>query len=490
MKQKVMLLSIHAVLLLSIALFITACAVNPVSGKKELMLMTKDQERALGLQYDPSVIASFGLYEDEQLQNFINLKGKEMGKISHRPDLDYQFRVLDSPVVNAFAVPGGFVYFTRGIMAHFNNEAEFAGVLGHEIGHITARHSASQQSKQMLAQLGLIAGVALSEDFRQYAGIAQQGLGLLFLKFGRDDESQADTLGVVYSTQIGYNAHEMADFFQTLKRMRDKSGQQVPTFLSTHPDPANRYDRVHAYAEKYRAKFNLSTNDLKVNQDEYLRMIDGLVYGEDPRQGYFENGYFYHPVMEFQFPVPAGWQTANSPQQVQMAPSNGKAALILTIPQGSNPTEAARNFIQQNQVQVISQQQTEVNGYPAYAFIGDQVNQQNGTKIRSITYMIQYNNIILQFSGLAMATDYANYERFFVNSITRFNKLTDPSKLNRQPERIKIVSVKNTSSFQNALGSFNIPNDRHEELAVLNGRQLNEQVTQGTLIKIVSKEAK
>ena len=309
-----------------------------------------------------------GLYQDEQLQNFINEKGKQMGAVSHRPELEYQFKVLDSPVVNAFAVPGGFIYFTRGIMAHFNNEAEFAGVLGHEIGHVTARHSASQQSKSMLAQLGLVAGVAFSEDFRKYAGVAQQGLGLLFLKFGRDDESQSDTLGVVYSTKIGYDAHEMAGFFNTLKRMRDKSGQQVPTFLSTHPDPGDRNKRVHAYADKYQAKPGVNKSDLKVNRDQYLRMIDGLIYGEDPRQGYVENGYFYHPEMAFQFPIPNGWQTANSPQQVQMAPKDGKAAIILTIPQGSTPEEAANNFISQSQIQVLSQKKTTVNGFPGSYF--------------------------------------------------------------------------------------------------------------------------
>ena len=468
-------------------LYINSCAVNPVSGKKELMLMSDSQERALGVQYDPSVIANFGLYDDEKIQNFINTKGKQMGKISHRPTLDYQFRVLDSPVVNAFAVPGGFIYFTRGIMAHFNNEAEFAGVLGHEIGHVTARHSASQQTKAQLAQIGLVAGVALSKDFRQYAGVAQQGLGLLFLKFGRDDESQSDTLGVVYSTKIGYDAHEMADFFQTLKRMRDKSGQQIPTFLSTHPDPGDRYNRVHQYAKKYQVASGKSRSQLEVGRDRYLRMIDGIVYGEDPRQGYFENGYFYHPEMQFQFPVPNGWQTANSPQQVQMGPKDGKAATILTIPQGSTPEAAAQNFIQQSKMQVVTQQRTTVNGFPAYAFLGDIINEQNQTKIRALTYMIQYQSLVLQFTGMALAENFHGYERYFNYTIKGFNKCTDASKLNRQPERLKIVTVKSNGTLRSALSSFGMPSDRHEELAVLNGMQLNEQVKQGMLIKTVAK---
>jgi len=148
-----------------------------------------------------------GLYKDEQMQNFITAKGVEMGKISHRPDLEYSFKVVDSPVINAFAVPGGFVYFTRGIMAHFNSEAEFAGVLGHEIGHVTARHSASQLSKQQLYGGLMMAGMILSPEFRQFSDAASQSLGLLFLKFGRADETQSDELGVEYSTKIGYDAH-------------------------------------------------------------------------------------------------------------------------------------------------------------------------------------------------------------------------------------------------------------------------------------------
>lgn len=174
--------------------------------------MSEGQELALGKESDPSIIAQYGVYENAQLQAFITEKGKQMAAISHRPNLNYEFKILDSPVVNAFAVPGGYVYFTRGIMGHFNNEAEFAGVLGHEIGHIAAKHSAQQYSKQMLTQVLFIGGMIVSEDFRKFADVAEQGIGLLFLKFSRDNETESDKLGVEYSTKIGYDAHEMAGF--------------------------------------------------------------------------------------------------------------------------------------------------------------------------------------------------------------------------------------------------------------------------------------
>lgn len=464
-----------------------SCAVNPVTGKKELMIMSESQEKALGLESDPGIIANFGLYQDTAMQRFINVKGKQMGAISHRPEINYEFRILDSPVVNAFAVPGGFIYFTRGIMAHFNNEAEFAGVLGHEIGHVTARHSASQYSKQVLAQGALMAGILVSEDFRNYANVAQQGLGLLFLKFGRDDESQSDGLGVDYSTQIGYDAHEMADFFQTLKRLSDKSGQSIPTFLSTHPDPGDRFNRVHQLAEKAQAAPGVNKSSLQVNRNQYLRMIDGLIYGEDPRQGYVENNMFYHPDLKFSYPIPANWQTNNTPQQVQMYPSDGKALLQLTLAQGNSVNEAANNFASQNQIQVVNSRSTTVNGFSTYVMLGDQVNQQNNTTIRILSYFIQFNNLIFQFNGMALQQDYPTYEGYFLSTMNNFKSLTDPSKINVRPEKIKIETVASDGTLQQALTQFRMPSNRLEELAILNGMQLSDPVQKGMLIKTIIK---
>ena len=165
--------------------------------------MSEAQEIQLGAQSDPQIIAQFGLYEDAELQSFINSKGHQMADISHRPNLKWTFRIMDSPVVNAFAVPGGYVYFTRGIMAHFNNEAEFAGVLGHEIGHVTARHSAEQYTKATLAQVLMIGGMIVSKELRGLANEAQTAMSLLFLKYSRDNESESDALGAEYSTKLG-----------------------------------------------------------------------------------------------------------------------------------------------------------------------------------------------------------------------------------------------------------------------------------------------
>jgi len=181
------------VLSIVVVLFLVySCAVNPVTGKKQISFMSEANEIAQGKQSDPIIVAQYGLYNNQEIQDFINEKGQEMAAISHRPNLDYEFKVLDSDVVNAFAVPGGYVYFTRGILAHFNNEAQFAGVLGHEIGHIAHRHSAQQYTKQMLTQIAFIGGMIASPKFAEFGAEAMQGMQLLFLKFSRTAESESD----------------------------------------------------------------------------------------------------------------------------------------------------------------------------------------------------------------------------------------------------------------------------------------------------------
>jgi predicted Zn-dependent protease len=474
--------------LTAIVLLFNSCAKNPVTGKRELSLMSTEQEVALGKEADPQIVAQFGLYEDPALQNFIKEKGQQMAAVSHRNNIKYEFKIVDSPVVNAFAVPGGYVYFTRGIMAHFNNEAEFAGVLGHEIGHIAARHSAQQQSKTVLAQLGLIAGMIAAPQLAQYAEAAQQGLGLLFLKFGRDDERESDRLGVEYSTKIGYDAQEMAGFFNTLNRMGGDEREAIPDFLSTHPNPADRNRAVKKLAAEWQQKLN-ATN-LKVNRDSYLKMIDGIIYGEDPKQGFAENDVFYHPVLKFQFPIPRGWALQNSPQQVQMAPKDGKALMLLMLAPGNSLQAAAEAFLQKYQMAPVESRNTTVNGLPAIAVVADQQAQQQQTQqqqpsVRALIYFIEYGGNVYTMLGLTSANDFNAYYPVFNANITGFRQLTDQSKINKKPNRIRIKQVKQNTTLSRALTALGAKNDQLKELAVLNGMQLNDKVEQGMLVKVL-----
>jgi predicted Zn-dependent protease len=470
-------------------LIVPSCVVNPVTGRKDLMLLSEDQEKAMGLESDPQITAFYGMYDDPALQAFIDEKGSKMAALSHRPGLGYDFKILDSPVVNAFAVPGGYVYFTRGIMAHFNNEAEFAGVLGHEIGHITARHSARQYSSQMLAQLGVAVGMAVSEQFRQYSDIALQGVSLLFLKFSRDHESESDVLGVEYSSKLGYDANEMAGFFQTLNRLSEGSeAANLPSFLSTHPHPLDREAHVKKLAAEWQQR--LSLTDPVANRNNYLKMIDGLVYGNDPKQGYVENSIFYHPVLKFQYPIPTGWDYSNTTTQVQMAPQGGKALLILTLAQGQSLREAAQAFLKNHQLQLIDAYEAKVRGLPALELYADQVSdqqQQQQSTVRLISYLILYNELIYQFIGLSSVNDFNGFLPTFHRSITNFKPLTDPQKINVKPDRIRIKTVGQNMTFGQALQSFGVKSDQMKQLAILNSMQLTDRLVPGTMVKIISK---
>lgn len=475
-------------ILSSLLLLIPSCAVNPVTGKKQFMLMTEPQEIALGAQYNPTVVSTFGAYDSPQILEFVSEKGTEMGKISHRPNLEYHFKILDTPVINAFAVPGGYIYFTRGILAQFNNEAELIGVLGHEMGHVTARHTASQQSKQQLGQLLLVGGMIASEDFREFADYAMQGMQLLFLKFSRDNEREADRLGVEYASKIGYDAHKMADFFNVLNKMKMADNHAgVPTFLSTHPDPGDRYNAVNHKSEEWQDSLNYS--NWLVNENRYLQMIDGLVYGENPRHGFVEANTFYHPDLKFKYPVPKKWQLVNSPMQVQMAPDDGKAMMVFFMAQQKSLEEAGQEALDELQLEVMDSKRRNVNGFPAIIAVSQKVsqNQQTGQQqtIKVLSYILQKDENIFVFHGVAEDVDFNSYFRVFESTMANFALLTEPSKLNVQPKRIKIQSVQRTGSLADAFKYFGVPQNQVDELALLNNLELSEKVARGKLIKII-----
>ncbi len=463
------------------------CATNPVTGKRQVVLMSEEQEIAMGKEADPQIVAQFGLYEDKALQDFITQEGKKMAAISHRPNLNYEFKIVDSDVINAFAVPGGYVYFTRGIMAHFNNEAEFAGVLGHEIGHITARHSVAQQRNAILGQIGLIAGMVLAPELAQFGQAASQGLGLLFLKFGRDAERQSDELGVEYSSKVKYDAHQMAGFFNTLERKGAESGAaELPNFLSTHPNPGERNITVNKLATEWQQKLNLTAPE--VNRNTYLKRIEGLIYGEDPKGGFLENNVFYHPVLKFQFLTPANWAYQNSPQQVQFAQKEGKALMFMTLAPGKTLQEAASAVFQQYKLQALESREVSVNGLNAIAVVGtqpQQQGQQQQASIRTLSYFIQYDNNIYHIIGVSAATDFNAYSPLFTNTMQSFKVLNDASKLNKKPDRVRLKTINQNSTLEQALRQHGVQTNKLEELAILNGLKLSDRVVQGTLIKII-----
>ncbi|MFN3998576.1 M48 family metalloprotease [Algoriphagus sp.] len=462
----------------------TSCAVNPVSGKKQIVLMSENQEIGMGKQSDPEITAFFGVYEDPAIQKFITEKGLEMAAVSHRPKLDYQFKVVDSPVINAFAVPGGYVYFTRGIMAHFNNEAEFAGVLGHEIGHVTARHSVIQQRNQMLGQIGMIAGMVLVPELANFAEPLSQGMQVALLSFGRDAERQSDELGVEYSSRIGYDATEMAGFFNTLERQGAKQGgSDIPEFLSTHPSPAERNATVAKLAEQWKTKLKL-TNPA-VNRDSYLKLIEGIVIGEDPKQGFVENNIFYHPVLKFQFPTPQDWNFQNSPQQVQMGPKAGDALLSFSFAGTGTLEEIAQKILTQFKLERVESKRETINGLPALLTVADQKQEQGTIRVQST--LIEFGGNTYHILGVTTLANFPQYQPVFLFTARNFKELKDAEKLGRKPDVVRLHTVPQRMSLEAALQNAKMPTERFDEIAILNGMLMTDQLEKGTLIKIIAK---
>jgi len=469
--------------LIGLVFSIPSCAVNPVSGKQELMLLSEADEVKLGRETDVQVVQEYSLYEDPKLIPYLNDICQRLGKISHRPNLTYHFKILDSSVVNAFAVPGGYVYFTRGILATVNSEAELAGLMGHEIGHITARHSAKQYSRAQLAQLGLGVGT-IFVDSTIISGLAQLGAGMLFLRFSRDNERQADDLGVEYSSKAGYDATQMADFFETLERMNpgsDRSG--LPGWFSTHPSPENRVQAVRARAKEWQQKLGL--RDWKINHDPYLKEIDGLMFGDDPRQGYMEENVFYHPNLRFQFPVPTKWKLNNKPSQVQMISEGQDAVILLSVTSGSSSREAARTFVSKTNAIVIRSDAIQVNGLPTQRVISEIGTQKESYRLMS--YFIEKGRNVFVFHGLTLISRFQNYEPLFENTMRQFKELSDPRRINVKPDRIRARSTKTTNTLENVLRSFGVQNEKLKEMALLNGGDLNQVIPMKTLIKVVEK---
>jgi len=464
------------------ASLLTGCAINPVTGKPELMIMTEAQEINLGNEAHGQILAQYGSYGDESVQEWFNERGQGMAAITHRKQLPWKFTVLDSPVVNAFAVPGGYVYVTRGIMGYLSSEAQFAGVLGHELGHVNARHTAATYSKAQLTDLGLQIGSMISPKFALIASVASLGTQLLFLKFSRDDERQADQLGVEYSSKMGYDAVEMSEFFKTLERLSPPGGS-LPAWQSTHPDPGNRVNDTRKQALAFQQSH--TETKFSVLREEYLDRVNGLVYGDDPRQGFIEENVFYHPVMNFQFPVPQDWKMQNLPTEVRFAPEKEDAVLVFTLATEDNLKAASDAFAQSNKVQVMSAKEMTINGMNAYKTVGQIINESNVVGINS--YFIKMDDKIYVFHGLSASQNINEYDRPFEASATGFKKIEDESKLHVEPERIEVRRIESSTTLRSAFNKFGVEEDHLDKLSLINGLMLDDVVPGGSGLKLVAK---
>lgn len=421
-------------LLLSVVIGLSGCATNPVTGRRELSLISEAQEIQMGREASAADLKRVGEVPQTEVQAMVRRLGSAMAAKSERPNLPWEFHVLDDAAVNAFAYPGGFIFVTRGLLTNLNSESELAEVIGHEIGHVTAKHSVVAMSQQQLAQIGLVGASIFSSTVAKYGDLIGGGASLLFLKFGRDDELQADALGFRYSLAQGFDVREAPKVFETLGRLSGGGGR-VPEWQSTHPDPGNRAVRAEARAAELAPGALTGT---KVNRDSYLRLLDGMVFGENPRHGYFEGTRFLHPDLRFQFDFPTGWKFANQPEAVVGVSADNSAQLQL-LPASGTPAQALQTFLQQQGITVRQSGQTTVNGLTAAAATFDATTQQGALQGRALT--VAHNGQTYMLLGLMVANAPAGRAAEVDATLRSFRALTDATALNKQPARVQLVTL-------------------------------------------------
>lgn len=475
----------------------TACVslqTSPVSGNMRVYGYSWEKELEIGEQADNEIIAQYGLYGDENLTQYVTDLGEELVDVSHfsREDTpekyqgtDFTFRVLDSPIVNAFALPGGYVYVTRGLMTHLQNEAQLAVVLGHEIGHVAARHASQRAAEQQIGQLAIIGGAVLGESFGLDGGnilqLSSQTAQLLFLSYSRDDERESDRLGVEYAAMEGYEASEGAEFFTSLKRISEKAGQSIPNHLSSHPDPGEREESIPRMAEQWAERGYEMTI---VDQQEYLSMIEGMMYGENPRNGFERNGVFYHPDLTFEFPVPQEFALLNQPNAVIMYNESQDAITQFTIDsEHSTPEASVQAFLDQEGITVVEQEQINVNGYSGYTSEAT-AQTQDGNSLSLDLTAVSFEGNIYRFLSYTTTAQINEYREIFNGIVNGFNKVTDQNILNIQPLKIQLMEASRTAPFSELLPDP-LPMDIDPlDVAILNQFGLDEMIPEGTTLKI------
>lgn len=487
----------HTVFYIAILVFASSCAVqkNPVSGNKRLMAYSWDEEVQIGQEVDQEIVAQYGLYEDETVSEYVTTLSEDILEESHMRregtdqkfrETEFYFKVLDSPVVNAFALPGGYVYFTRGLMAHLNNEAQLSVVIGHEIGHVAARHASQRAFRQQVGQIAVIGGSVLGQELLGLPGgsimnLSSQAAQLLFMSYSRDAERESDRLGVEYAARNGYVAAEGSEFFTSLKRISEKSGQSIPTMLSTHPDPGEREDNIPRYAERWSEE---GFDQTKLNKDRYLEILDGMVFGENPRNGYVEGEEFVHPDLEFRFPVPENWQAINQPSQVVLVGPSEEAIILFTIDSESQTAQSSvQSFIAQEGITVNSQEETQSGDrHPAY-MANVTVAQEEGD-LRAIIYAVEFEDNVYRFISYTTTDRFETYADQLQGVPANFDRLTDEEILNINPVRLELVQAGRTDSFRSFLPD-QLPMDiTDEDVAIINQVQLDDTIEEGTTLKI------
>src|SRR5215217_174906 len=474
-------------LLLPLVLGATACSVNPVSKLPEVTLVTVEQEKQIGAEEAKKVEQEMGILQNPALAEFVGALGQRLAKESPRQDVPYQFYVVDMLEPNAFALPGGYIYVTRGLLALVNSEDELAGVVGHEIGHVAARHTVQKISRQGPFALifGLTAG--LTGLVSPLVGNIVGGVGnfaqsLVFSPYSRSQESQSDEIGQEMAAKAGWDPEGLTVFLHTLGReealLRD--GPRKPSFFDSHPATPDRVEKTSKHAKQLKPA---TRAPISASREDFLARLDGLVVGQRAADGIIDKQTYRHPDLNVFIQFPPEWIVENTPVRVVAAPKEGDTAVVLqTVAQSNDPLDGARALEKASKSPVLTKtRQTTINGLrAAQTRVGD-------SKVSVDITWIAHGGIVYQIAGLAPTKRFDAAEKVFQTVTNSFRPLSSEERAAIREKRIRLVKAREGENVRSVAGRFGTAWTA-EQTAVVNNLTDYEPLHEGHVIKIAVAE--
>ncbi|HWT97403.1 MAG TPA: M48 family metalloprotease [Terriglobales bacterium] len=483
----------------ALASLVSGCmtATSPATGRSFSTSVSPQQEAAMGQKEHPKILAEFGgaYQEKPELTTYVSSIGQFVAATSERKDVTYTFTVLNTPDVNAFAVPGGYIYITRGLLTLAGNEAEVAGVLGHEIGHINARHTAERMGQQQQAQWEVMGATLLGAIFGGNAGAQWAGSKMgehaevQLAQYSQQQEFEADSLGVRYLKRATYDPQAMAEFLGSLRAQsqleaklagKDPSTVDANNMMASHPRTVDRVEKAIAEAGP-------AAPNAMLEPEVYLRKIDGMMFGDDPKEGVIEGRKFIHPTLHFSFMAPQGFHLVNTPDQVQVGGPKG-VAMALDVadpqPQGDLADYIAAGAGYKN-ISFRNIQALQINGMPAATGI-TRANTSAGTADARLVLIRHPEGKVYEFLVLMSPSVSASYDATMLQSVQTFQQISASEGSRYRPQRIHIIKVKQGDTVASLSAQMVVTEDKQDWFRVLNELKPGEEPKAGRLVKIVT----
>jgi predicted Zn-dependent protease len=474
-------------LLLALPLALGSCANNPATGGQFFSLMSPQEEQQVGNEEHPKLVQSFGgEIANEEIKRYVTSVGNLLAKTTETPDAKFTFTVLDDNIVNAFALPGGYVHITRGLLALVNDEAELAGVLGHEMGHITAHHSAQLYTRSVLTQI-LAAGIGIATGSSEIGQVATQGAGVYLKSYSRENEYEADSLGVRYLTRAGYDPNAMAAFLKSLEahsRLEAELAGRPPgtadqfDIMATHPRTVDRVQRAIAEAGASVHPARAADNGREV----YLRKINGLIYGDSPDQGYIRGDRFVHPKLRFEFRVPPEFRLANTPTAVMARSPDGAVIGFDEVKKGGTLTP--RDYLSRLNVRLSEAEDITINGLRA-ATGAARVQTSGGERNLRVVVIRFSPEHLFRFIFLTPVQLSASLDEALKRTTYSFRPLSAAEATALKPYRIRVMRVHAGDTVRSLSLLMPFPDHREERFRVLNGLGPSDGLPPDGLVKVV-----